>query len=89
MYEEFSVKRHYQTKHANASDKLSGSKHSKKLKQLEAVLASQRFFTQAAEVAMLIAKHGKPFTIYGYKKIEKCQERLLALRHFHIKSGPL
>ncbi len=36
---EFNVKRHYQTKHANANDKLSGSNRTKKVKQLEAVLA--------------------------------------------------
>ncbi len=71
---ESNVKTHYQTNHANAYDKLSGSDHSEKVKQLEAVLASQqRLFTQAREsnenstkasyeVAMLIAKRGKPFT---------------------------
>lgn len=71
---EFNIKRHYQTNHANAYDKFTGSDRSEKLKQLEAVLASQqRLFTQAREsnlnstkasykVAILIAKRGKPFT---------------------------
>ncbi|KAK0136318.1 General transcription factor II-I repeat domain-containing protein 2 [Merluccius polli] len=71
---EFNVKRHYQTTHANAYDKFTGSDRAEKVKQLEAGLASQqRLFTRARdsienstkasyEVAMLIAKHGKPFT---------------------------
>ncbi len=55
--------------------KLSGSDRPEKLKQLEIVLGSQQqFFTRACdsnknttkasyEVAMLIAKQGKPFTL--------------------------
>ncbi len=74
---EYNVKRHDQTKHANAYDKLFGSDCAENVKQLEAVLASQqRFFTRAHEsnenttrasyaVAMLIVKHGEPFTFYG------------------------
>ena len=74
LFKEFNVKRHYQTKHANAFDKLTASDRAEKVKQLKAALASQqRFFTRANdsnenitkasyEVAMLIAKHGKPFT---------------------------
>ncbi len=50
MREEFDVKRHYQTKLANAYDRLSGSDRAEKMKQLEAVLASQqRLFTRACE----------------------------------------
>ena len=74
MFKEFNVKRHDQAKHANAYDKLTGSKRTEKVKQLQAALASQQqLFTWACEsnesvtkasyeVAMLIAKHGKPFT---------------------------
>ena len=74
LFKDFNVKRHYQTKHANTYDKLTGSDRAEKVKQLQAALASQqRFFTRACEskenitkasyeVAMLIAKHGKPFT---------------------------
>lgn len=74
LFKEFNVKRHYQTKHANTYDKLTGSDRAEKFKQLQAALASQqRFFRRACEskeniteasyeVAMLIAKHGKPFT---------------------------
>ena len=74
MFKDFNVKRHYQTKHANTYDKLTGSDRAEKVKQLQAALASQQqFFTRACEskenitkasyeVAMLIAKHGKPFT---------------------------
>ncbi|GAA6225846.1 general transcription factor II-I repeat domain-containing protein 2-like [Lates japonicus] len=73
VYKELNVRRHYQSKHANTFDKLSGSERDEKLKQLEAVLASQqRFFTRARhsnenatkasyEVAMLTAKYCKPF----------------------------
>ncbi|XP_026027535.1 general transcription factor II-I repeat domain-containing protein 2 [Astatotilapia calliptera] len=57
-----------------AYNKLTGSERAEKVKQLQAALASQqRFFMRACEihenstkasyeVAMLIAKHGKPFT---------------------------
>ncbi len=38
-YKEFNVKRHYQTKHANAYDELSGSDRAEQVKQLEAVWA--------------------------------------------------
>lgn len=74
LFKEFNVKRHYQTKHANTYDKLTGSERAEKVKQLQAALASQQqLFTWACEsnesvtkasyeVAMLIAKHGKPFT---------------------------
>ena len=74
MFKEFNVKRHDQAKHANAYDKLTGSKRTEKVKQLQGALASQQqLFTWACEsnesvtkasyeVAMLIAKHGKPFT---------------------------
>jgi len=74
LFKDFNVKRHYQTKHANTYDKLTGSDRAEKVKQLQAALASQqRFFTRACEskenitkasyeVAMLIANHGKPFT---------------------------
>ena len=73
VFKEFNIKRHYQTKHANY-DKLTRDEHREKLKQLEAALtAQQRLFTRACEsnenatkasyeVAMLIAKHCKPFT---------------------------
>ncbi|XP_070398336.1 general transcription factor II-I repeat domain-containing protein 2 [Nothobranchius furzeri] len=74
VFKEFNIKRHYQTKHASY-DKLTGNGRGEKVKQLEAVLtAQQRFFTRAREsnenatkarsyeVAMLIAKHCKPFT---------------------------
>ncbi|XP_078271885.1 general transcription factor II-I repeat domain-containing protein 2 isoform X1 [Rhinoraja longicauda] len=73
VFKEFNVKRHYETKHANAYDRLTGSDHAEKVNQLHAALASQqRFFSRALEsnenitkasyeVAMLIAKHGKPF----------------------------
>ncbi len=44
MYEEVNVKRHHQKKDANAYDKLSGSDRAEKVKQLEAVLASQQQF---------------------------------------------
>ncbi len=36
VYKEFNVKRRYQTKHANAYDKLSGSDCAEKVTQLEA-----------------------------------------------------
>ncbi len=77
MYEEFNVKRHYQTKHVNAYDKLSGSDRADKMNQSEAFLAQQRrFLAQICEsnenttkasykVAMLIAKYGKPLNFYG------------------------
>ena len=68
------MKRHYQTTHANAYNKFTGSDRAEKVEQLEAGLVSQqRLFTKVRdsvenstkasyEVAMLIAKHGKPFT---------------------------
>ena len=74
LFKNFKVKRHYQTKHANTYDKLTGSDRSEKVMQLQADLASQqRFFTRACEskenitkasyeVTMLIAKHGNSFT---------------------------
>ncbi|CAM1292725.1 Uncharacterised protein r2_g183 [Pycnogonum litorale] len=74
LFKDFNVKRHYETKHATTYDKLTGSDRAEKVKQLQAALASQqRIFTRASEskenitkasyeVAMLIAKHGKPFT---------------------------
>ncbi|KAK7886513.1 hypothetical protein WMY93_026134 [Mugilogobius chulae] len=72
VYKEFNVKRHYQTKHAQAHDKLTGAERADKIKQLETILSSQQQFfvrvrqgnenaTKASyEVAELIAKHGKP-----------------------------
>ncbi|XP_073807411.1 general transcription factor II-I repeat domain-containing protein 2-like [Danio rerio] len=74
LFKDFNVKRHYETRHAKIYDKLTGSERAEKVKQLQAALASQqRFFTRACEsnesitkasyeVAMLIAKHGKPLT---------------------------
>ena len=47
LFKDFNVKRHYQTKHANTYDKLTGSDRAEKVKQLQAALASQqRFFTR-------------------------------------------
>ncbi len=40
VYKEFNVKRHEQTKHVNAYEKLPGSDPAEKVKQLKAVLAS-------------------------------------------------
>ncbi|KAL3968683.1 KRAB domain-containing zinc finger protein [Sarotherodon galilaeus] len=74
LFKDFNIRRHYETKHAATYNKLTGSERAEKVKQLQAALASQqRFFTRACEthenitkasyeVAMLIAKHGKPFT---------------------------
>lgn len=74
LFKYFNIKRPYQTKHANTYNKLTGSDRAEKVKQLQAALASQqRFFTWAFEskesitkasyeMAMLIAKHGKPFS---------------------------
>lgn len=74
VFKEFNMKRHYQTKHAEAYDKITGNERSEKLKHLEASLISQQqYFTKAREsnenatkasyeVAALIAKHCKPFT---------------------------
>ena len=48
LFKEFNVKRQYQTKHANAFDKLTASDRAEKVKQLKAALASQQqFFTRA------------------------------------------
>ncbi|KAL3977581.1 hypothetical protein ACER0C_018643 [Sarotherodon galilaeus] len=70
-----------ETKHAATYNKLTGSERAKEVKQIQAALASQqRFFTRACEthenitkasykVAMLIAKHGKPFTEGTFVKV--------------------
>ena len=42
MFKEFIVKKHYQTKHAKACDKLTESELAEKVKQLRADLASQQ-----------------------------------------------
>ncbi len=48
MYKQFKIQRHNQTKHA--TDKLSAEDHAEKVKQHEAVLASQQhFFMQVCE----------------------------------------
>ena len=74
VFKEFNVKRHYQTRHADMYDKLTGKERSEKVKQLGASLTSQQqYFARARElnesttkasyeVATLIAKHSKPFT---------------------------
>ncbi|XP_073670885.1 general transcription factor II-I repeat domain-containing protein 2 [Paramisgurnus dabryanus] len=74
VMKEYNVKRHYEAKHANSYQKFSDSEREDKVKQLEASLVSQqRLFIRAKEsnenitrasyeVAILIAKHGKPFS---------------------------
>ncbi|XP_073672245.1 general transcription factor II-I repeat domain-containing protein 2-like [Paramisgurnus dabryanus] len=74
VMKEYNVKRHYEAKHANSYQKFSDSEREDKVKQLEASLVSQqRLFIRAKEsnenitrasyeVAVLIAKHGKPFS---------------------------
>ena len=72
VFNEFNIKRHYQTKHANY-DKLTETERNVKLKELEVGLTSQQsLFSRigqanensskaSCEVAKLIAKHSKPF----------------------------
>ncbi len=55
MNTEFNVKRHHQTKGANAYNKLSGSNWAE---------ANEDTTKASYKVAMLIAKHSKPFTFY-------------------------
>ena len=74
VFKEFNVKQHYQTRHADMYDTLTGKERSEKVKQLGGSLTSQQqYFARAREsnesttkasyeVATLIAKHSKPFT---------------------------
>lgn len=74
LFKEHNVNIHYETKCANAYNKLSKSERSEKVRQVQYSLAvQQRFFMSAHEpneniskasykVAMLIVKHGSPFT---------------------------
>ena len=73
MYKEYNVKRHYETKHASTFNKLSKADRAEKAKQLEDSLATQQLYFKQAhesnksitkaslEVALLVAKHSKPF----------------------------
>lgn len=66
FFKDFNIKRHYQTKHANTNDKLTGIDRAENVKQRQAALAtracsSKESTTRASYVAMLIAKLGKPF----------------------------
>ena len=73
VYKEYNVKRHYETKHASTFNKLSEADRAEKAKQLEDSLATQQLYFKRAhksnesitkaslEVALLVAKHSKPF----------------------------
>ncbi|KAK2847511.1 hypothetical protein Q5P01_010510 [Channa striata] len=62
LFKDFNIKRHYQTKHANTYDKLTGSDPAEKVKQLHAALASQqRFFTRACESKESITKQAAKY----------------------------
>ena len=73
MHKEYNVKRHDETKHACTFNKLSEADSAEKAKQLEDSLATQQLYFKRAhesnesitkaslEVALLVAKHSKPF----------------------------
>ena len=73
MYKKYNKKRHYETKHASTFNKLSEADRIEKAKQLDDSLATQEQYFKRAhesnknipkaslEVALLVAKHSKPF----------------------------
>ena len=81
VYKEYNVKRHYETKHASTFNKLSEADCAEKAKQLDDSLATQQLYCKRAhesnesitkvslEVALLVAKHSKPFAEGEFIKI--------------------
>ena len=73
VYKEYNIKRLYETKHASTFNKLSEADCAEKAKQLEDSLATQQLYFKPAlesnksitkanlKVALLVAKHSKPF----------------------------
>ena len=73
MYKKYNEKRHYETKHSSTFNKLSEADRIEKAKQLDDSLATQEQYFKRAhesnknitkaslEVALLVAKHNKPF----------------------------
>ena len=73
VYKKYNKKRHYETKHASTFNKLSDADRIEKAKQLDDSLATQELYFKRAhesnkniikaslEVALLVAKHNKPF----------------------------
>jgi len=82
VYKDYNIKRHYETKHASKFDKLSEAERAEKVKQLEVSLGTQQLCFKRAhesnesiakaslEVALLVAKHSKPFAEGEF--VKKC-----------------
>lgn len=82
VFKEYNLKRHFETKHAAAFNKLQGEERERKIESLRRSLDQQKsVFTKASstvdtcvevsyEIASLIAKSGRPFTDGDFAK--KC-----------------